>query len=178
VKLLAVIRVVAIVTSGLMAGLLFGDWLGPSFARSAMDLSSFVHFQQIIHDNYVRALPFVSPPASMLPLVWLILLRRHRRSAEFRLVAIAALAIAAATAITFLVNIPVNSQLESWAAGNPPSNAREIWAAWETAHVVRTPLWLAGFGLEVVALAVAASTGSFAGQSASSPGGPGAAWYA
>jgi hypothetical protein len=35
-KLLITIRVVAVLCSGLMAGLLFGYWMGPSFARAAM----------------------------------------------------------------------------------------------------------------------------------------------
>jgi hypothetical protein len=51
------IRVVAVVSAGMMAGLLFGDWLGPAFARSAMSVSSIVEFQQIIHTNYLLTLP-------------------------------------------------------------------------------------------------------------------------
>jgi uncharacterized membrane protein len=155
--MLAVTRVVAIITSGIMAGLLFADWLGPAFARAAMDLSSFVQFQQIIHENYERVLPAVSGAATLLPLLWLFLLRRSHKTAEFRLVAVAALAIVAGTVITFVVNVPVNTLLEGWTVANPPADAKELWAPWETAHVVRTPLWIAGFSLEVIALATAAS---------------------
>jgi hypothetical protein len=56
----SVTRIVAVLCSGMMAGLLFGDWLGPSFARSAMSASSFVQFQQIVHINYLRTLPALS----------------------------------------------------------------------------------------------------------------------
>jgi len=49
------LRVVAILFAGLMTGLLFGDWLGPSFARSEVPLSGFVQFQQIIHYDYLKS---------------------------------------------------------------------------------------------------------------------------
>jgi hypothetical protein len=54
---LAIIRVVAILCSGLMAGLMFGDRMGPAFARQALSASSFVQQQQIIHIHYIRLLP-------------------------------------------------------------------------------------------------------------------------
>src|SRR5947208_484647 len=73
-------RIIAVVSSGVMAGLLFGDWLGPSFARSAMSASSFVQFQQISHINYLRTLPALSTVAVAAPIVWLIMLRTRRHS--------------------------------------------------------------------------------------------------
>ena len=64
---LSTVRVVSVFCSGLMAGLLFGDWLGPSFARSAMNVASFVEFQQIVHVNYLRTLPALSTLALAAP---------------------------------------------------------------------------------------------------------------
>src|SRR5437660_11509898 len=93
-KLLTITRVVAVLCSGVMAGLLFGDWLGPSFARSAMTASSFVQFQQIVHINYLRALPALSTVAVAAPIVWLIMARTRRNSAEFKIVLGATIAIA------------------------------------------------------------------------------------
>src|SRR6266699_2746155 len=100
-KLLTITRVVAVLCSGMMAGLLFGDWLGPSFARAAMNASSFVQFQQIVHINYLRTLPALSTVAVAAPIVWLILLRTRRNSAEFKLLLGAVLAIAIGYTITF-----------------------------------------------------------------------------
>jgi len=54
---LAIIRVVAILCSGLMAGLMFGGRMGAAFARQALSASSFVQQQQIIHIHYIRLLP-------------------------------------------------------------------------------------------------------------------------
>jgi len=160
----SVTRIVAVLCSGMMAGLLFGDWLGPSFARSAMSASSFVQFQQIVHINYLRTLPALSTIAVVAPIVWLILLRTRRNSAEFKILLGAVVTLAIGYTITFVFNVPVNNQLETWDFAAPPANAREIWSHWEKAHVVRTVFWMVGFFLEIVALVVPTSqqgTGTF-----------------
>ena len=152
--------VIAVLSSGLMAGLLFGDWLGPSFARSAMDLQSVVQFQQIIHTNYLLVLPALSTIALGLPILWLVTIRGFAGSAEFKLVTSAAVAIVIGYTITLVFNIPVNDQLEAWSTADPPANAREIWSTWEKAHVARTIFWVSGFYLEILALARRSSTNS------------------
>jgi uncharacterized membrane protein len=147
--------VVAVLCSGLMAGLLFGDWLGPSFARAAMSASSFIQFQQIVHINYLRTLPALSTIAVAAPILWLIILRTRRDSAEFKILLGATVAIAVGYTITFIFNVPVNNQLETWSAAAPPTNAREIWSQWEKAHVARTIFWCLGFFLETLVLGYA-----------------------
>ena len=118
------IRVVAVVSSGLMAGLLFGDWLGPSFARSAMNESSFVQFQQIVHINYLRMLPALSTVAIAAPILWLIILRTRGDTAEFKILLGATVAVAIGYTITFVFNVPVNNQLETWNfTAAPPADA-------------------------------------------------------
>ena len=149
--------VVAVLCSGLMAGLLFGDWLGPSFARAAMSASSFIQFQQIVHTNYLRTLPALSTVALAAPILWLIILRSRRETAEFKILLGATVAIAIGYTITFVFNVPVNNQLETWDFAAPPANAREIWSQWEKAHVVRTIFWVVGFFLETVALVASPS---------------------
>jgi uncharacterized membrane protein len=156
-KRLSIIRVVAVLCSGLMAGLLFGDWLGPSFARAAMNASTFIQFQQIVHINYLRTLPALSTIAVAAPILWLIILRARRDSAEFKILLGATVAIAVGYTITFVFNVPVNNQLETWDFAAPPADAREIWSHWEKAHVVRTIFWVTGFFLETVALVMPAS---------------------
>ena len=152
--MITTLRVVAILFAGLMTGLLFGDWLGPSFARSEMPLPGFVQFQQIIHYNYLRVLPGVSLVALLASISWLVLVRHHR--VEFRILLFATLAIAVGFAITIIYNVPVNDLLETWNYNSPPSNARELWQPWESAHIVRTVFWGVGFVLEILALAFAA----------------------
>jgi len=138
--------------------LLFGDWLGPAFARSAMSVSSFIEFQQIVHTNYLLTLPALSTLALATAVFWLVMVRNRRDSAEFKVVLAATIAIAIGFTITLVFNVPVNDQLETWNVSAPPANAREIWSKWETAHIIRTVFWVLGFFLEAVALAVASSS--------------------
>jgi uncharacterized membrane protein len=154
----SVVQVIALLCSGLMAGLLFGDWLGTSFARARMSDSSFIELQQIVHVNYLRTLPALSFAAVIAPVVWLIMWRSRRGHVEFGLLLAAAVALVVGQAITFLINVPINDQLEGWSAANPPSDARQIWSRWETAHIVRTIFWVGGFLLEIIALVVGLRT--------------------
>ncbi len=154
--MVSVARIAAVLCAGIMTGLLFGDWLGPSFARAQMPLPAFVQFQQIIHYNYLKVLPAFSMAALLAPILWAFLIRRRRSDAEFKILVAAILAIAVGFTITFVYNVPVNDQLESWNYSSPPANARELWHPWETAHNVRTVFWAAGFLLEIIALTIAA----------------------
>jgi uncharacterized membrane protein len=147
-----IVPVIAILCSGLMAGLLLGDWLGPAVARARMSVSSFVQFQQIIHSAYLRVLPALSSIALAAPILWSILWRDQWGTAAYGALLGATFAVAAGFAITILVNIPVNHQLEQWDAANPPADARAIWRPWEIAHVARTILWTTGFLLEIVSI--------------------------
>src|SRR5207237_7295364 len=113
-KFLTITRVVAVLCSGMMAGLLFGDWLGPSFARAAMNAASFIQFQQIVHINYPRTLPALSTVAIVAPLVWLIMLRARRNSAEFNVLLGSTIAIEVGYTINFVLIVPVYNQIESW----------------------------------------------------------------
>jgi uncharacterized membrane protein len=122
-----------------------------------MNASSFIQFQQIVHINYLRTLPALSTIAVAAPILWLIILRTRRDSAEFKILLGATVAIAVGYTITFVFNVPVNNQLETWDFAAPPADAREIWSHWEKAHVVRTIFWVTGFFLETVALVMPAS---------------------
>ncbi len=74
-SLLALVRVIAVLSSGLFAGILFGDRMGAAYARPVLTPSSFVQLQQIIHVHFVKLMPpliltaiaggpdFVTPPS-------------------------------------------------------------------------------------------------------------------
>ena len=156
-SVLAIVRVVAILSSGLMAGLMFGDRMGPAVARRALNASSFVQQQQIIHIHYIKLLPVLSLSSMAGALGWLFLVRARWNGVEFWLVALAVVAIASAAALTFRVNFPINAQLMTWSAAAPPDNMKEIWSAWEKAHTVRTIFWMGAFALEVAGLSIFAS---------------------
>jgi uncharacterized membrane protein len=148
----AIISGIAILSSGIFAGLLFGDRAGPSVARRVQDPSSFVQQQQIIHTHYVKFLPPLSLIAILSALGWLILLRADWQRVDFWLVAVALADIVVAFALTLKINFPINAQLMKWNAASPPTNLKELWSPWEKVHTIRTALWMSAFILEVAAL--------------------------
>lgn len=153
-SVLALARIIAVLFSGLFAGILFGDRMGASFARPQLSASSFVQFQQIQHVHFAKLMPPLLLTALAGSLGWLIVVHTRWNSAEFWLVALATLAIICAGVLTRAINVPINNQLMTWSVAAPPADMREIWSRWESVHTVRTILCLGAFALQVLALAM------------------------
>jgi predicted DNA repair protein MutK len=61
-----VARFVAVLSTGLVAGILFGDRMGATFARPALPASSFVTFQQVLHLRFVPVMPILRTALAVL----------------------------------------------------------------------------------------------------------------
>jgi uncharacterized membrane protein len=153
-NILGIVRAIAILSSGVFSGILFGDRMGATFARPSLSPSSFLQLQQIQHVHFVKFMPPLTLTAIGSGLGWLIMVRTQWNSLQFWLVALATGAMVVGAVLTVKVNIPINNQLMTWSAAAPPQNMREIWSRWEKIHTIRTILWLAAFAFEVVALGV------------------------
>jgi hypothetical protein len=81
--LLAVVRFLAVLSTGLVAGIFMGDRMGASFARPALSPSSLVTFQQIQHLHFVKMMPILIGIAILSGVAWLIPVRSRIGSAEF-----------------------------------------------------------------------------------------------
>ncbi len=149
---LIVVRVIAILCIGLLAGIYFGDRTGFAYARAEISASSFVQSQQIIHRHYVKILPPLVGVAVLSGLAWLFMIRSQWRMGEFWLIAASTAAIMFIAAITRAVNVPLNQQLMAWSVAAPPPNFREQWAPWERVHTIRTVVAVSAFVLEAMAL--------------------------
>lgn len=151
---IAIVRIIAIFSSGVFAGILFGDRMGATFARPSLSPSSFLQFQRIQHIHFARMMPLLTLAAIASGLAWLIMVRAQWDSPQFWLVAVATVAMFVGAVLTLRVNIPINNQLMTWSVEAPPQNMREIWNRWERVHTIRTILWLGAFAFEVIALGV------------------------
>jgi len=160
VRALALFRVIAVVCAGFLAGILFGDRAGATYARPRLDPSSFVQFQQVVHAHFVRFMPPLIVAAILGGLAWLVSIRARWRGAEFWLVAVSTAAILFILVATRAVNVPINEQLMRWSVTDPPANVRELWAPWERVHTLRTIAAAWAFLLEAVALARRAADGA------------------
>ena len=153
---ITVTRFVALLSTGLLAGIFLGYRMGASFALPTLPVSSFVQFQQVVHVYYVRFMPILQIAAVLSSLTWLFLLRSSARSLGFVLLALAAAGTICVFVLTATVNVPINKKLMTWSASAPPQNVKEIWKPWDQVNTVRTILAIGVFGLEVLALSLAA----------------------
>jgi len=150
-RLLAMVRVIAVVCTGLIAGIFLG-YLASAPARGALSASSFVQHQQIVHVYYGRIMPPLILAAVLAGLTWLLLMRSQWRGAEFWLIAAFTGGIVIIGVLTRTVNVPLNEQLMTWSIAAPPTNLRELWSPWEDSHIIRTAVAVVAFVLAVVAV--------------------------
>jgi uncharacterized membrane protein len=155
-NLISIVRFIALLSTGLLAGIFLGGRMGASFAAPVLPFSSFIQFQQIVHVHYVRFMPILQIAAVLSSLTWLFLLRSSPRSLSFVLLALAAAGAIFVFAVTLAVNVPINKKLMTWSASAPPENVMEIWKPWEQVNTIRTIVAAGVFGLEVLALSLAA----------------------
>jgi hypothetical protein len=147
-------RFAAVLLTGLLAGILFGDRMGASLVRPHLAAAAFVQFQQGLHLAFVPLLPVLMGLAMVGGGAWLVSARARARSREFRLVALAVLGVFTVFVLTRTVNVPINEQLMTWSAASPPADLLASWRPWEIAHTVRTVIAVTAFALHLVALLV------------------------
>ena len=155
-KILWIVRVIAVVTIGLLAGIYLND-RASAYARDGLSASSFVQYQQMVHVSFVKMMPPLLFGALAAGIIWLLLVRLQWRSVEFWLIAASLCGIIFVAAATFLINVPLNAQLMTWSASSPPANLKELWAPWERVDTIRTIVAVCVLFLEVIALSIRAS---------------------
>ena len=155
VSAVAVVQFVAVLATGLLAGIFLGDRMGASFARPALSPSSFVKFQQVQHVHFAKMMPILMGIAILSDVAWLVLIRAHARTMGFVFLGLATLAYVSVLVLTRAINVPINNRLMTWSASSPPSNVMEVWARWEQVHTVRTALAVFGFVCELLAFGMA-----------------------
>src|SRR5690242_8303148 len=124
--LLTIIRVMAVVCAGLLAGIFLGYRVGPQYALKKLGPSSFVQFQQVVHAHYVRFMPPLNITALLTALVWMVLIRSRWASVEFWLIAVSMCGIALVAGLTRTVNVPLNNRLMTWNIDAPPSDLEKM----------------------------------------------------
>ena len=154
---LLAVQIVSVFTTGLLAGIFFGDRMGNSYARPKLSASAFVTFQQVQNVRFARMMPLPILAALVSDVLWLVLLRDHMDLSSFRLLAVGTLALFLAVVLTRVVNIPINNRLAKWSSASPPSDFTSTWARWERVHTVRTILAVLSFALVLAAFGLTSS---------------------
>ena len=164
----SVVRLLAIVCIGLLAGIYLADRASAP-ARTTLDASSFVQYQQTVHTTYVKMMPPLLIGAILSALVWIFLERSQWRDAEFWLVAVSLCAIVFVGAVSRAVNVPLNDQLMTWSTAAPPANLKEIWAPWERVDAIRTVAAIGAFILQALAMSLKVSAASHSSNVSPAP---------
>jgi uncharacterized membrane protein len=144
-NLLKLLRFLQLISTGLVAGVLFGDRWSASSVRANLPLDCFIQLQQGVHLNMVPLMPIMMGVAILSGIVSLWVLRRDYPSWQFRLTLLATLCLIAVLVQTRIINVPINNELMTWQASQPPRDLRQIWARWEYSHTIRTIVSLVGF---------------------------------
>jgi len=138
---------------GLLAGILV-DYFANQDSRSALDPSSFVQYQQIMHKRYSGLIPPMLIASVIFAVIWLVMIWQQRQSAEFWLVVATIVGMVIVFAVTGAVSAPINDTLMTWSIDAPPAELKTVWAPWETANLYRTLAAVIAFICSVVALGI------------------------
>lgn len=153
-RLMVTLRVLAVASAGLLAGIFVGYRMGVQYSLPVIGASSFVQLQQIIHLHYVKFMPSLGAIALLSSTFWLIVIRSQWRTLEFWMVAVSACLILVLTAATWTISAPLNNELMTWSVATPPPALRDIWAPWDRVNTLRSVLATAAFLLETTALSL------------------------
>jgi len=147
-------RVIALISTGLIAGIFLGHRAGVSHASTQLAPGSFIQLQQIIHQIFQRMMPPLVVAAVLGTLTWTMLLRADGPVIAFWLLVSASLGLLVAAILTRAINIPINQQLMTWDSKAPPREFSEVWGRWERIHSIRTILAVIALVCQTLALAV------------------------
>jgi uncharacterized membrane protein len=149
---LTIVRLIALVFTGLLAGIFLGDRAGSKSGRMLLSPSSFIDFQQAVHRVFVRMMPPLSIGAVLGGLAWLYLDRSQSGGWQFWLVGAATAGMMLSFGLTVSINVPLNNRMMTWSASSPPPDLKQQWEPWERAHTIRTVIVVCAFVAETIAL--------------------------
>ena len=146
-------QVIALISTGLIAGIFIGHRAGVSRASTRLSPGSFVQLQQIIHQVFQRMMPPLVLAAVLGTLTWTVLLGTRGPVIALWLLVPASISLLVAAGLTRAVNIPINRQLMTWSSEAPPPEFSRVWRRWELIHSIRTLLAMIAFVCQTLAVA-------------------------
>lgn len=143
----ATTRSVAVLATGLLAGAVLSVWLVQGALGNSAAL--YIGFHQAADPVYTRVLP----PLGIIGLIaTLVALRTGWWQVRARLLTLAALGcLVLGLVVTVAVHFPINADLLTWSAADPPADWEASRDRWTAAHAVRTVSTVAAFVLLLAA---------------------------
>lgn len=134
---------VATVATGLLAGAFLYARLNvvPTFSEVPLNVHLTFRVQLMTHNSVVMQLLMAG---SLLASLYYALTVRRSRAAMIIILTASVLALATFL-VTRLGNVPINQQIKTWSAANPPVNWLALLQQWDVYHTVRTFTAFAAF---------------------------------
>ena len=138
-----IIRFLNTIMIALVAGSVFGIWLG--YDPRSLSAPTFVEQQQNAIRHLNTLMPILGMIATVLTIVSAVRQKNDKRVFTLLLVAIFFMLISGLT--TKFGNQPINSIVMTWDKNSPPSNWMELRDKWWTFHQIRTATTFIALGL-------------------------------
>jgi uncharacterized membrane protein len=128
----------------LVVGAFWGSWIGLSRSIDTLSPGAFVEVGHVMMADYGPIMSVLMPAAVVSTLLAGILVyRRHAVAGALLLAGCAC--VVGATAITLLVNVPIDEMMAGWTLATLPTTWTQTREQWETFHTLRTFVTLGGF---------------------------------
>jgi len=129
-----IVRFFNVVLAGIMAGMVFGVWLGCDPKK--MSFPGYVEYQQGLINAFNVLMPLLGLMVILLTVLSAILQREEKDTFIALLLAIALLVLSGL--ITRFVNQPINAMVMTWKPDSPPGDWMALRDKWWSFHIVRT----------------------------------------
>ncbi|MEX6688686.1 DUF1772 domain-containing protein [Danxiaibacter flavus] len=133
----------------LVTGVFWGTWFTLTRSIEEFSISEFIHIGKVIIANVAWPMRILMP--SCILFLFLATMSHHqKKSPGFYLSLFSLLLMIATLLITLIVLVPIDNQIKSWIADNPPADWQNIRNRWQFYHQVRTITSVASFGFFTV----------------------------
>lgn len=140
---------VAIFLQVLVVGAFWGSWIGLSRFMATLTPAAFVEVGHVMMEGYGPIMTVLMPATVLATLVVGLLAYRHNPTAAYLTLAGFA-CVVGATAITLIVNVPIDELMAGWTVATLPADWLQIRDRWETYHTARTFVTLGGLAATLV----------------------------
>lgn len=137
----------------LVTGVFWGTWLTLTRSIEDFSISEFIHIGNVIIANVAWPMRIIMP-SSILLLIWATISYYDTKTPGFYLSLGALLLMVATLLITLLVLVPIDNQIKTWIADNPPVQWESIRNRWKNFHAARTITSITSFGFFALSLLV------------------------
>jgi uncharacterized membrane protein len=157
---LRIAQFITIILLILVAGVFWGTWFSIARSITTIDAQTFLAIGRITIGNLALPMSILIPITSLSTLLVLFLLYRQKSMLAFYLMLCGLVLFIVATAITLLVNVPIDNQIKQWTVQTLPSDWQTIRDRWEFYHTIRTFVSLSGLALIIAAALLPSKIGA------------------